>query len=73
MSTTFRYKSTCVFSKGATRVGFQTVLSVTQYFSYKKKLDFFRSYPLVEADLLVCKPAPGDRIEVDLMKLIPFC
>ena len=52
------------FSNGCTRVGFQTVLSVTQC-SYKDNLDSFLSYQLVEADLLACIPALGD-----LMKLI---
>ena len=39
------------------------VLSITQYFFLLKKIDSFRSYQLVEADLLVCMPAPGDRIK----------
>ena len=33
-------------------------------FVMKNKLDSFRSYRLVEADLLVCMPARGDRIKV---------
>ena len=53
------------FSKGSKGVGFQMVLSITQsMFSYAKKLDSFRSYQLVETDLLVCMPAFGDRIKV---------
>ena len=52
------------FSNKSKRAGFRTVLSITQQFSYKKKLESFRSYQLVEADLLVCMPAPGDRIKV---------
>ena len=33
-------------------------------FSYEKKLGSFRSYQLVEADLLVYMPARGDRMKV---------
>ena len=52
------------FSNGSTRVGFQTVLLITPSFFLQKKLDSFLSYQLVEADLLVCMPALGDRIKV---------
>ena len=52
------------FSNSVTRVGFQTVLSITQEMFLYKKLDSFLSYQLVEADLLKCKPALGDRIKV---------
>ena len=37
---------------------------VDNIFCYKNKLDSFRSYQLVDADLLVCMPAPGDRVKV---------
>ena len=47
-----------------TRTSFQTVLLITQSFLLKNKLDSFRSYQLVEADRLVCMPAPGDRTKV---------
>ena len=49
------------FSNGSTRVGVQTIVSITQTCSYKK--ESFLSYQLVEADLLVCMPALGDRIK----------
>ena len=52
------------FSNGSTRVGFQTVLSITQQMFLQKQFDSFLSYQLVEADLLVCMPALGDRIKV---------
>ena len=52
------------FSNGSTRVGFQTVLWIAQSFSYENKLDSFLSYLLVEADLLLCMPALGDRMKV---------
>ena len=52
------------FSNRSKRAGFQTVLSITQLFSYTNKFDSFLSFQLVEADLLVCIPAPGDRMKV---------
>ena len=52
------------FSNGSTQVSFQTVLSTTHKCSYERTLDSFLSYQLVEADLLVCMPALGDRIKV---------
>ena len=52
------------FSNRSKRAGFQMFLSITQSFSYRNKLDSFRSYQLVEADLLVYMPAPGDRIKM---------
>ena len=52
------------FSKGSTRVCCQTALSITQTNLIQRKLDSFQSYQLVEADLFVCMPAPGDRIKV---------
>ena len=38
-------------------------------FVIKNKLDSFRSYQLVEADLLVCMPARGDRIKVGFAEI----
>ena len=50
------------FSNGSPRVGFQTVLSITQwFFSY----DAFLSYQLIEADLMVCMSALDDRIKME--------
>ena len=50
------------FSNRSTRVGFQTVPSVTQNKCYK--IYSFLSYQLVEADFLECMPTLGDRIKV---------
>ena len=53
------------FPNGSTRVGFLTVLSITEYICFKNELDLFFPYQLDEAGLLLCMPALGDRIRVD--------
>ena len=40
-------------------------MQIQYHFRYKNKLDSFRSYQLVEADLLVCMLALGDSIKVE--------
>ena len=51
-------------SNSSTKVSVQTVLSIILYFFLCKQLDSITSYQLVNADLLVCMPALGDRIKV---------
>ena len=61
-----RYKSICAVFKWFHRSRFSNgFIAITHFFSYTVKLNCFRSYQLVEADLLVCWPAPGDRIKVE--------
>ena len=54
----------CGFPTGPKEQVFKRFCRSLNHFCYKNKLDSFRSYQLVEADLLVCMPAPGDRIKV---------
>ena len=53
----------CGFPTGPKEQVFKWFCRQLNHFWYKNKLDSFRSYQLVEADLLVCMPAPGDRIK----------
>ena len=53
----------CGFPTGPKEQVFKRFCRQLNHSNYKKK-DSFRSYQLVEADLLVCMPALGDRIKV---------
>ena len=53
-----------LFSNGSLRYVFKRFCAYLNTFSYNEKLDSFLPYQLVEADLLVCIPALGDRIKV---------